>query len=420
MKIALVSPRFINEDMHGNEEVIRTLFQNITSDHIVKVFSSNTIHINPLNSILNKLLVQSSDFQYDKNSFMHDERVTYIKSNPLLSGVMSISSHVLNRLLKLFSVNPYSSYFPDIIRVYGWGPYIGGLRRELFKEKFDVLHASTFPTTSAFLSYKYSTKYNIPFVFTPYYHYKISDFNGSKVLSSMIKGSQGVVACTELERNELLKLGAEPNQVHVIPLSFDSSLPLKYNLSKTKAREILGIPVNSFTVLIQPWSSKGGVTLLEAVSSLSKEFPNITLLTIGNMDSTYKRAKTSLHSNKFRQIDLGWVSGKNKWEAFYASDVFGMLSENDAFGLSYLNSWAVGTPIVAAKYTSASEIIDDKSNGFLVDMEDPKIVEDTLVKLAVDIQMRESLGKSGLKKLKTKYSPKAMTDKYIRVFKSVI
>ncbi|WP_298278368.1 glycosyltransferase family 4 protein [Ferroplasma sp.] len=420
MKIAIVSPRFINEDMRGNEEVIRTLFQNITSDSIVKVLASDAIYINPLNSILNKLLGQSSNSQSDKNSFIYDERVTYLKSNYLVSGLMSISSHVLNRLLKLFSVSPYSSYLPDIIRVYGWGPYIGGLRRELLKEKFDVLHTSTFPTTSAFLSYKYSKKYNIPFVFTPYYHYKIHDFNGSKVLSSMIKGSQGVVACTELERNELLKLGAEPNQVHVIPLSFDSSLPLKYNLSKTKARETLGIPTNSFTVLIQPWSSKGGVTLLKAVSLLSRDFPHITLITIGNMDSSYRRAKTSLNSDKFRQIDLGWVSGKNKWEAFYASDVFGMLSENDAFGLSYLNSWAVGIPIVAAKYTSASEIIDDKSNGFLVDMEDPKIIADTLIKLAVDIEMRESLGKRGLEKLRIKYSPKVMTDRYMRVFKAVI
>ena len=419
MKIALVSTRFVKEDMRGNEEVIRTLFQNITSDDIVKVFSSNAISINPVYPILSKL-VGSIDFQYDKSSITYDERVTYIKSNSLLTGSMYISSQVLNKLLKLFRVNPYSSYFPDIIRVYGFGPYIGDLKRELLKEKFDVLHASTFPTTSAFLSYKFSRKYNIPFVFTPYYHYKIQVYNGSKVLSSMIKGSQGIVACTELERNELLKLGAEPNLVHVIPLSFDSSLPLKYNLSKTKARETLGIPLNSFTVLIQPWSGKGGVTLLKAVSSLSKNFPNITLLTIGNMDSSYRRVKNSLNSSKFRQIDLGWVSGKNKWEAFYAADVFGMLSENDAFGLSYLNSWAVGTPIVAAKYTSASEIIDDKSNGFLVDMEDPKIVEDTLAKLAVDVQMRESLGTNGLEKLRTKYSPKVMTDKYMRLFKTVI
>ena len=414
MRIALVSPRFLKEDMRGNEEVIRTLFQNITINHQVKVFCSNAKEINPVLSIFGGF------GRADENSIIYDERVNYIKTNTLLSGSMFLSSYLLSGILKLLKVNPYSSYLLDIMRIYGWGPFIGGLRKELLNEKFDVLHASTFPTTSAFLSFKYSKKYNIPFVFTPYYHYKNARFKGSKVLSSMIRESQAVIACTELERNELIKLGAEPNIVHVIPLSFDSSIPLKYNLSKTRARELLGIPTNSFTVLIQPWTGKGGITLLKAVSSLSKEIPNITLLTIGDMDPTYRRAKNSLNPYKFRQIDLGWVSEKKKWEAFYASDVFGMLSENDAFGLSYLNSWSVGTPIVAAKDTSASEIIDDGSNGVLADMSDLMEVKDALAKLAADIQMRESLGEKGLVKLRTEYLPRLMIDRYMRLFESVV
>ena len=411
MNIALVSAHFQRSDMRGSDEATRLLFQNISAEHRITVLSAEAI--GPLNPVSGSFIYDNRDDIYD------DERVHYIQSHPVMSVLLTYGSNLIVQSFCRLGLNPYSQRMIDLLRVYGWGPYIPGLKYYLSREKFDVIHASAFPTTSAFLSLNYSQKYQIPFVFTPFYHYRIDAFKESTVLPSMIKRSQAVIACTELEKYELIKIGGSPESIYVVPLAFDSQIPLEYGYTKLKARKELGITEDSFTVLIYPWSGKGGVAMLKAVSALSESFPNVTLLTIGDCDQTYIRAKSQIKQTTLRQIDLGWVSNGKKWAAFYACDVFGMPSLNDAFGISYLNSWSVERPVIAAANTAASEIVENGIDGFLVDQTNINSIREALEIMAIDTRLTTQMGKNGNQKLKLKYTPKKMADNYTSVFESV-
>ena len=411
LNIALVSTRFLRSDMRGSEETTRLLFQNISPKHKITVLSSDAM--GSLNSIYGKFIYNNREDTYN------DERVHYIRSYPSMSTLPFYGSYLIINLFSRMGLFPYSQQMIDLLRIYGWGPYIPGLKNYLRREKFDVVHASTFPTTSAFLSMKYSQKYQIPFVFTPFYHYRRSDFKESILLSSMIKRSQAVIACTEIEKSELIKIGGSAESIHVVPLAFDSQIPLKYGYTKSKAREELGIAEDSFVVLIYPWKEKGGVAMLKALYSLSESFPNITILTIGDCDRDYMKAKNQIKQTTLRHIDLGWVSNGKKWAAFNACDAFGMPSLSDAFGISYLNAWSVERPVIAASNTSASEIVENGINGFLVDQTNIKSILDALELMATDTKLTTQMGKKGNEKLKLEYSPKKMSYGYTSVFESV-
>ena len=415
MKIALVTPRFIKEDMRGGEEVIRSLYNSMACSNEVSILTSNAYDIKGEHSILGKFVSKE-----DKVITTNEQIVNYIPSFPFISELLYYLRYPLVYSLEKLRVKPYSFYIMDFMRIYGWGPYIPGIKNEILPNRYDIVHASIFPTTSAYLALKYANESGTPFVFTPYYHYLKSEFNVSKILSKMLKKSQAIVACTNREADELYKIGASPETTHVIPLGFDSAQLKQYGLSKELARYKLGIGEGAFTILTHPWIGKGGGTVFKAAVKLSNQQTDVTLLTIGEPDKSYLEMRGLVNTSNLQQIDLGWVQKEAKWLAFYACDVFAMPSINDSFGLSYLNAWAAEKPVIAAKNSFAEDIVIDKINGFLVEHSDCESIFRILLELSKDINNGLLLGKNGKAILDKNYSEKEMSRSYAKLFESLV
>jgi glycosyltransferase involved in cell wall biosynthesis len=96
-----------------------------------------------------------------------------------------------------------------------------------------------------------------------------------------------------------------------------------------------------------------------------------------------------------------------------------MPSLNDAFGISYLNSWSVERPVIAAANSAASEIVENGIDGFLVNQTNIQSIREALEIMATDTRLTTQMGKNGNQKLKLKYSPKKMAYDYTSVFESV-
>ncbi|MEM4091160.1 MAG: glycosyltransferase family 4 protein, partial [Thermoplasmatales archaeon] len=256
----------------------------------------------------------------------------------------------------------------EIIRSIGWGPYAPGIYTAIRDGDYDVVYSSTFPSATAFLSLRASNNSGKPFVFTPYFHYAQSWQRNSKLMQYFVKHSDALIACTELEKKALVDIGATGEKVFVIPLSFDISIVPKDLPSQESLKERLGIR-DHFVVLTHPWTQKGGTEVLRSISILADKGKKIALISLGKPDREYSSVESSLISKnpKLKILDLGWLQGREKWEAFSTCDVFALPSRSDAFGLSYLNAWALKKPVLAAKGTPAEEIVDDGINGRLVD-----------------------------------------------------
>jgi len=88
----------------------------------------------------------------------------------------------------------------------------------------------------------------------------------------------------------------------------------------------------------------------------------------------------------------------------------------EPFGLTTLEAWACGVPIVVTKRGGPSEIVEHGKTGFLVDPKDPKDIAKHIKKLVRNKALWEEMSKNALKRARKNFSWKACAKKYLQVF----
>jgi len=83
-----------------------------------------------------------------------------------------------------------------------------------------------------------------------------------------------------------------------------------------------------------------------------------------------------------------------------------------------LQYMAVGLPVIARRIGSASEVIEDGVNGFLVDTEDEWY--DRLLTLVGDAALRRSMGRNARATVVTRYSPQVHMPRMVTVFDTAL
>jgi glycosyltransferase involved in cell wall biosynthesis len=415
LKIGLISPRFLDEDMRGGEEAVRTLFNHIHSRHTVSVLTSDTVDVSAQHSLKGRKTKQKR--------LVTDSRreVLYFKSDPVLSTFCHYSYFLTKGIFRKAAISPASFKILDLLRIYGSGPIVHSLSDHISASHYDVIHGSIFPTTISFQALKATKNAKRRFVYTPYYHYMIPEFYTSPMLKWIARNSDALIACTEAEKAALIRLGALSDRVYVIPLAFDLGAISKFRSSPEKSKRELNLQ-GKFVILTHPWRAKGVISLLRAVKLLSKKHNNIALLTIGEPDKAYLSERRRLLSQheRFTILDLGWVSGTKKWVAFGASDLFSMVSIFDAFGLSYLNAWAVEKPVVGARNSFAEGVIKNGIDGMLVNRDDDTDLAKTLDMMIMDSNLRIDMGRRGRSRLDWEFHPHRIAVEHERVYETLM
>lgn len=392
--------------MRGGEEAIRILANNLMKMHEVYLITSNMTQESYSPSLLGKVIKEPTT---TTNEHLH---VVYLKNHYFAQRLFQL----LDIIFHYAKLN--RSKISEVIKALGWGPLIPDVYKIISNGQYDVVYSSIFPTTTSVLAFKAAMDSKKPFVFTPYYHYLIPEFRNSNLLRFMVRNSSATIACSELERNELIKLGSKQSSTFVVPLSLDlSNIP-----NDIQSQEILKERMKLkgyFVILTHPWVAKGGHKILKAAKILCNKGLKIAVVSIGKPEKDYLNQERLIRLDSFnlKIIDFGWVEGRAKWEIFSMCDVFALVSHSDAFGLSYLDAMAFKKPIMGALGTPASEIIEDGVNGVLVNSENLDEIVSGLSKLfSMD---RNILGENGFNKLITKYEPKKMTEAYVEIFEMV-
>ena len=413
MNLCFVTPRFWSQDLRGGEEVMKTLANNLSGSHQINVVASTSLDI--LSQSNPNGLKDVPGIEVPKDSL----KIYRLNPNQYVTYGMHKANDLFNRMA-LVKPEIYSYYLLDLIRTYGWGPYLTGFQKLIRMIKPDLIHSSIFPTTSSYQAMKVSKKLNIPFIFTPYFHYNVNSFRKSILLMKIMENSQSVIACTENEKHAIKKLGIEEERIHVIPLSFDIRVADKHKVPQETAKKNLDLG-DKFVILTHPWSAKGAITLLRAISGI-KSKREICILSIGNPDKVYIDEKEKLLRDKgnISTRDMGWVTGDLKWQAFYSCDIFALPSYNDSFGLSYLNAWAAEKPVIAAKNSASEDVVSHDKDGFLVDVEDIGGFSELLDNLMENESYLRKLGKNGRGKLISEYNEDLMVSRYEQVFSNTV
>ncbi|MDP8263821.1 MAG: glycosyltransferase [Candidatus Ancaeobacter aquaticus] len=97
-------------------------------------------------------------------------------------------------------------------------------------------------------------------------------------------------------------------------------------------------------------------------------------------------------------------------------NIFAFTSHTEGFPNAILEAMAAGIPVIAFRVGGIPEIIDHKSNGFLIDDNDEESFLDTLNYLIENKKVCEDIGSEARKKIVNTYSVESMVNNYTKLY----
>jgi len=240
----------------------------------------------------------------------------------------------------------------------------------------DIVHAHGHPYISSYLAFKIAKKYEKPLILTQHNTFIdfqsslniLEQFNDWVIGSGVLKDADKVITVSRKTREYVLKLGADDSKISVIYNGVDQNF--FYPMNKEKSRKQLGLPRSDIIILtVRRLVYKNGLdTLIKSASLLTREYPNLLFIVIGNgpdRNIIAKRIKQLGISSNVRLT--GFVPEEALPLYYNAADYF-VLPSNSGEGLPMvlLEAMACGLPVIATTVGGTPEIIRDMINGALV------------------------------------------------------
>ena len=163
---------------------------------------------------------------------------------------------------------------------------------------------------------------------------------------------------------------------------------------------------------------KGPDLLLEAVPGLLRHHPNAKFVFAGegHMRGDLERRSHQLrvsHATRF----LGHHNGWNLVNLYKACDAVCMPSRNEPFGISALEGWAAGKPVVACQNGGPGEFIWHNVNGLKV-RPTPESVGWALAALFTNFEWARWMGRNGRRAAETAFSWDTIAERTERCYQS--
>lgn len=226
---------------------------------------------------------------------------------------------------------------------------------------------------------------------------------------------------TDHSADILHRLGISDDLITIVNNSVDTKITRSANdmdeTAKQRKRAELGLgdsPVAVFCARLS--KNKALPFVVEACRAAREKFGDFTLLVIG--DGHYGPWLREQAEKEDWIRPLGALYGAEKAELLGLSDIFLLPS---MVGLSILDSFAAGLPILSARFNNHSPEIAYLKDGVNGLMTDPTVesYSDAIVRVLSDTQMRRSLS-AGARKSSDDYSVDAMVDNFARGIAKVL
>jgi len=116
---------------------------------------------------------------------------------------------------------------------------------------------------------------------------------------------------------------------------------------------------------------KGHDEILEVLSDLADEIPDVSYLVCGDGDDRPRlERKAEQLGVADRTVFAGYVPEEEKEDHYRLADAFVMPGRGEGFGIVYLEAMACGVPVVASSADASREAVHDGQLGVVVDPDD--------------------------------------------------
>ena len=236
----------------------------------------------------------------------------------------------------------------------------------------------------------------IPFVLTPNHHPRWRGYRYEGWLD-VYRAADAVLTLTQVESEELQRLGVAQDRIHVILCAADPPLPA--DASRFRAR--IGGSTQPLILFVgQLYSYKGVAELVAATQAVRATGVMADLAFLG--PSTPFSRRFFAHTAPWLHV-LGTVDEQTKWDAIEASSVVCLPSRQESFGRVYLEAWSKEKPVIGGRIPTAREVITEGETGMLVDLDSPKELADALARILTDPQLAAALGKRGRREVEGRF-----------------
>jgi glycogen(starch) synthase len=145
---------------------------------------------------------------------------------------------------------------------------------------------------------------------------------------------------------------------------------------------------------------KGTVHTVEAVRKLWAAGESLELVLIGAVMSPFKSYLSKLPPADRERIRLlGPVEDTVKRNALAAATTLAMPSRTDSFGITFLEAWSYGIPVIGARTWGVMDVVEDGEDGFLVPFGDVDVLAQAIRRLIDRPDLAAAMGERGRRKV---------------------
>ncbi len=298
-----------------------------------------------------------------------------------------------------------------------------GLARYVKRHRISVLHSTDRPRDAvacAVLGKLTGAKSII------HAHLKCADWMGRPQRWAMGQ-VDALMAISQFVARSLVENGYASEKTHVVLNAIDVS-SWDYRLDPTPVRQSLGIPSGAPVIACAArlFRGKGQDELIRALPAVRAEFPDVRALIIGRDDRQVMRTSfteelKALAAQVGVADNVMFTGQRSDMPALMAaSDVFALPSDEEPFGLVFLEAMAMKKPVVALDNGGTPEVVEHGRSGLLSPKGDLSALSANLLALLRDPALRSRLGEYGRRQVEARFTADRMAEDAARVYESLI
>ncbi|MFX1574648.1 MAG: glycosyltransferase family 4 protein [Promethearchaeota archaeon] len=429
MKKILYLPTRYFPSISGAEFYLQRMAEILSSkyNYEIDIFTSNAIDFKALRNRRGKTIDESNKFYHSVNN---------LKINRFSVNYDVTEKDIINKINKI-EVFKSLNLSDDCVKKYiRNGPYLGDLLDFFIRTKdlnYDIIHTTFYPYFNLILSLIIGNILNIPKVCTPFFHFSNPRYSDLDLIE-VLKKFDIIIACTAVEKRFLINnLNIPEKNITVISMGVDYYRFEHIPKSKLKNYFFKNIYFDknekNYKMILFCGNKnyeKGAISILKSIPYILKKIKKVNFVFIGPSTSAYNHElKKILKTTKIRVVNLtpdnltGYYDEK-KISAFKEADLYLMPSRSDAFGISFLEAWAAGKPVIGARIGATPEVIRENIDGLLVEFDNPEEIAQKVVKLLKSKRLRKRFGTAGQLKVLQNYTWDSIAQKTHELYQTLM